>query len=347
MNYVMAELTCNPPQENKSNKARKSENQIPTLLLLESSLYEIHKARELDRARRHRVYMRCHNFAPLACPESAVVAVSSSCRTAVQDGDTSTTEQFKTIAAVGEPTSNVRLFDVAEHSTEVEGQLRQTPTHFDTTKVNKVEKVTMAHRKTTDRDILAKAVQARMVSKSKSHGKNKTREEASPVSGDTKPSPKTGSNIKAFDGTLDHKSVFVSTSLSWICDLCRKRNSGDKTRCEVCGRNRGFRLPALAQTNSKCSAPIKQASTRSSSKTIPSTMNSALSTITTNRSISSNALRRNSMVSKNNAKETIRSYFLKHKVDFEMHARQALADDVSSTLSYIRASAHSNKKKQT
>jgi hypothetical protein len=346
MNNFMSELTYNPPKENKSNEARNSENQIPTLLLLESSLNEIHKARELDRARRHRVYQRCHNFAPLACSEPAAVAASSSCRTAIQDGDTSTTEQFTKIAAVGEPTSKLRLVDVAEHSTEVEGQSRQTPTHNDTTKVNKIEKVIMAHRKTSDRDILAKAAQARMVSKSKNHRKNKTREEASPVSGDRKPSPKTGSNVKAFDGTLDQKSVFASTSLSWTCDLCRKRNNGDNTKCEVCGRNRGFRLPALAQTNSNCSAPMKQAFTMSSSKAKPLSMNSALSTITTNRRINSKELRGNAMVSKNNSRETIKSYFLKQKVDFEMHARQALADDVSSTLSYIR-SAHSNNKKQT
>ncbi len=38
------------------------------------------------------------------------------------------------------------------------------------------------YRTTTERDILAHAIQARMVLMSKSHGKNKTQEEASPVS---------------------------------------------------------------------------------------------------------------------------------------------------------------------
>jgi hypothetical protein len=217
---------------------------------------------------------------------------------------------------------------------------------MDTTKVNENGNIVAAHRKTSDRDILAKAVQARMASKSKNNGKNKNREEAFPLSLDGKPSPSTGSNGKAFAGTSDKKSLVLSAPLSWTCDLCRKRNNSDKTKCEVCGRNQGFRLPALVQTNSSCSAPKKQISTISSTKATPSTNNSALSTITTHGRINNSALRGPATVSKTNSRETIKSYFLKHKVDFEMNARQALADDVSSTLSYVR-SAHINNTKQT
>lgn len=347
MNNCMSELTGNPPQETKRNAACNLEHQIPTLLLLESSLLEIHKARELDRARRHRLYQRFHNLAPLACSELAVVATSRSCHTAIQDGDSSTNEQFMKRTVAREPTLKATLLNgVAEPSSEVEGQRRQTPTHIDTTKVNENEKVVATHRKTSDRDILAKAVQARMASKSKNNEKKKNREETFPLSLDRKSSPLTGSEGKAFAGTSDKKPFFVSASLRWTCDLCSKRNNGDKTKCEICGRNQGFRLPALVQTNSNFSAPKKQISVISSTKATPSTINSALSTTTTNGRINSSALGGPATASNNNSRETVKSYFLKHKVDFEMHARQALADDVSSTLSYIR-SAHSNNAKQT
>lgn len=357
-------LAYNPAHLDRGNVAP-SEDQLPTLILLESCLSEINKARELDRARRQRQFKRINTSTTLYS-ESALLATNSPCHGSVREEDKTITQlspPFQRETATREGPINMDDHSVIAGARV---QVNQSPSHIDTAIGNEIAKPVAARRMMTDRDILAKAVQARMASQNKNNRQNQKLPEekfsvgsfkasslsklvqnfatASHVSKDAKESVRMKNKVDPLDKDVDQKSFSVTSSLRWTCNLCLKRNSCDMAQCQVCGRNRGFHLPSLAQVNCNLSTRKENVSL-ASSKVIATLSKPIVSTKKSDGDIS-NVISGNLEAPKNKAREKIDSYFLKYKLDFELNARNALADDIASTLSYVR-SAHSDKNNQS
>mmetsp|Transcript_13812 Transcript_13812/g.19788 ORF Transcript_13812/g.19788 Transcript_13812/m.19788 type:complete len:385 (+) Transcript_13812:1203-2357(+) len=325
------------------NRYKCSDGQLPTLLVLESCLCEINNARLSDRARRD---LRNQRKA-LTTSHSELFSVSvgasfdseSNCSAAANQGlpsirsEATTSDRYSTkldsnesdlTSTTKQGMTETMQQDEFSSSLGITPRSKGTPTR------------TTVQRTMTDRDFLAKAVQARM--RSKGYKQKSTRTELSSSSLTAANMPKSvqeknklspvienGNEEKNNTSPATQKSSSSNSPRGWNCGLCQKRNNYDRAKCQVCGRNRGLN----ASKTAKIGATItKHQLSSTSSKDVEKSSAVAETTKTEKFAVLQKA------ATKGNCIESI---FLKHRLEYEKDALTALSEDIVSALSLVRS----------
>lgn len=319
-----SEIPAENDTNERINKYKGSDGQLPTLLVLESCLCEINNARLSDRARRN---LRNQRKALTAShSESFPVSVGASfdgesiCSAAANQGPSSIRSEATTFDRYSiQVDSNESDITSTTKQGMIETMLQDefSPSLGITPRSKVTPARTTVQRTMTDRDFLAKAVQARM--RSKGHKQKSTEAGQSSLSLTAANMSKSVQEENKLSPVIG-KSSSSNAPRGWNCALCMKRNNDDRAKCQVCGRNRGLN----ASKTAKLGATIIKHQLKDAEKS------SAVAKTTKTEQLA--------VVQKAATKgNCIESIFLKHRLDYEKDARTALSEDIVSALSLVRS----------